>query len=514
MTAPDTTTDGTFTSRLKTAQGLAAALPRGLLIDGRWVAGVEGRTLDVEDPALACTVTRVAAAGPTDVAAAVAAAQAALATGPWSRMAGRDRMRLLMVWADLIEARRDEAILLETLDAGGVFDTLRTTDIPMAIAALRDAASWAGKIAGDMPMTPPGAEALAFSLREPVGVVGVITPWNAPLLMATKKIAAALAAGCTVVLKPSEMTPLTALWLGARAQEAGLPPGVLNILPGDGACGAALVEHPKVRMISFTGSTRVGRQIMTASAAGNLKRFVLELGGKSPVIVLPDADPRRAAEAIARELSFKTGQYCAAGTRAYVARAVFDEVRDRLSTTLADLRPGHGLDPATGLGPLISARQRDRVAAMVTAAGREGAETLWQGRTADLPGHFYAPVVLGNTRPGMAIHDEEVFGPVLCLNPVADDLSTDDLARLANASRYGLAARIWTGDLATGLRLARLIEAGTVTINGGSGDSTLPFGGFKESGMGRENGREGVLAHTELKTVRLALPQAREGDRG
>jgi phenylacetaldehyde dehydrogenase len=307
-----------------------------------------------------------------------------------------------------------------------------------------------------------------------------------------------------VVLKPAELAPLSVLRLGALVLEAGFPPGVVNVVVGEGdVAGRALIEHPAVRMVSFTGSTRVGREVVAASARGNLKRFVLELGGKSPVLVFADADLEAASAAIAREIVFKSGQYCGAGTRLFVERPVFGEVVEAVAARLEGFRMGSGLGGAD-FGPLISERQRARVVGLVEAAVAAGAEPRLAGGVAG-PGHFHAPVLLTGAGRGMGVYDEEVFGPVLCARPFEPGVAPEVLAAEANDTDYGLSAKVWTRDVGRVLRLARLLQAGNVLVNGGGGEKALPFGGFKLSGFGRENGREGIHAFTELKTVRIGI---------
>jgi phenylacetaldehyde dehydrogenase len=344
-----------------------------------------------------------------------------------------------------------------------------------------------------------------YTLREPVGVVGAITPWNVPFAMEVQKIAPAIAAGCTVVLKPAELTPLTAVRLGQLIQEVGFPPGVVNIVTGFGdPAGKALVAHPDVDKISFTGSTLVGKSIL-AAAAGNLKRVSLELGGKSPVIVFPDADLERATAAAAEGIFRNAGQICVAGSRLYVHKDVFDRVVDGVVDRASKLKVGVGLAPETQMGPLISQKQLDRVSSYISSGSEEGAHVVVGGKRIEGQGYFMQPTVLAQTNRAMRVVREEIFGPVVCAMPI-DDADLDRIARIANDTDYGLSSNIWTRDISVAHKLARRIKAGTVRINGGVGlDSALPFGGYKQSGWGRENGREGIEAYTETKTVSVAL---------
>lgn len=395
--------------------------------------------------------------------------------------------------------------MLESLDGGNPLASLRRIDIAMAIDSLRTIAGWSDKIAGEVPMVPARAGGMSYVLREPVGVVGAITPWNAPFLMAVHKIAPALAMGCTVVLKPAELTPLSALRLGELVMEAGFPAGVLNIVTGFGpGAGQALAEHPDVNKLSFTGSTRVGRSILAASGI-NMKRVTLELGGKSPVIVMPDADIDRAADHVANEITFKTGQYCAAGTRLLVHASVHDSFMAAVSRALSIKRVGAGLDPETDMGPIISQSQLERVLSYVEQARSDGATVALGGERLDRPGYFVAPTILSEVSPTMSVFRDEIFGPVLSATRFEDAADLDAIAASANDSDYGLAAKIWTHDISAAHGLARRIQAGSIAVNGGGPGGRLPFGGFKQSGLGREGGREGMLAYTEVKSVSIGF---------
>lgn len=480
------------------------AVPQQLLIDGEWVAARSGRTFDVLNPATGGLLSTAAAGDAVDVDLAVQAARRALESGPWARMSHAGRRNLLWKLADAIEAHADELATLESLDNGMPFAMARGITGTSAPECLRCFAGWAGKVGGET-LTVNQPDHHIYTLREPVGVVGAITPWNVPFAMEVQKLAPALAAGCTVVLKPAELTPLTAVRLGELVCEVGFPPGAVNIITGFGdPAGKALVEHPEVDKISFTGSTRVGRSIL-AAAAGNLKRVSLELGGKSPVLIFPDADLARATEAAADGIFRNAGQICVAGSRLYVHKEVFERVMGGVVDRAATLKPGSGLDPTTQMGPLVSQAQLERVSGYVQSGREEGAEVVVGGEPVGGRGYFMQPTVLAQTTRSMRVVREEIFGPVVCAMPI-DDADLERIARIANDTDYGLAASIWTQNISLAHKLARRIKAGTVRINGGVGlDASVPFGGYKQSGWGRENGREGIEAYTEIKSVSVAL---------
>lgn len=476
-----------------------------LLIDGKWVPAQSGSTLDVLDPSTGKPIAKVAAGDAADIDLAVKAARKAFSSGPWPSMTHAQRNRLIMKLAELVEAHADELALLESLDGGNPLRTVRHVDINMAIESLRYYAGWTTKITGETALSSAQSKSFSYTLREPIGVVGAITPWNAPFLMAVNKISPALAVGCTVVLKPAELAPLTAIRLGELALEAGLPPGVLNIVTGYGhTAGQALVDHPDVNKISFTGSTRTGKAIL-AGAAGNMKRVTLELGGKSPVIIFPDADIEAATQATSSTIFFKTGQFCMAGTRLFAHRKVYDRVVEGFASRAQKLKIGPGIAPDTEMGPIISEKQLDRVMSYIDAGSTAGAEIVTGGKRIDREGYFVQPTLLANVRPDMSVFQDEIFGPVLCVTPFSDNDELDEIARLANETMYGLAAYIWTSNLSVAHQLARKISAGLVTINGGTREQPMPFGGFKQSGIGREGGRDGVEAYTELKIVAIGL---------
>jgi phenylacetaldehyde dehydrogenase len=476
-----------------------------LLIDGQWRDALDGQTLDIVNPCDGQVIASAAAGGAADIDAAVIAARRAFGQGPWPAMKPAQRARLLWRLAELIDLHGDELAHLETLNTGKPVKMARMFDVALSAECLRYHAGWCTKLEGATRATSLPGEWHTYTLREPVGVAGLIVPWNVPLPMAVGKIAPALAAGCTAVLKPAELTPLTALRLGELVLEAGFPPGVVNIVTGLGPeAGQALVDHPGVDKLSFTGSTAVGQRIL-ASAAGNLKRLSLELGGKSPVFIFPDADLDRATDAAARGIFANAGQVCAAGSRLFVHRSVFDRVVQGVAERARALRVGPGYEPETEMGPLISERQRERVLGYIDSGRAEGAEALAGGAALPGPGYFVQPTVMVHTQPAMAMVRDEIFGPVLSTF-VFDDEDLDTLAGRGNDTVYGLSASVWTRDLARAHRMARRLKAGNIRINAAvAPDFAMPFGGVKLSGWGRENGREGVESFTELKSVAIHL---------
>jgi len=493
-------------SQIKTAAAYLGQRRKSLLIDGRAVASESSEYLPVHNPATGEIIAEIPDATPGDVDTAVQAARRAFENPAWSGMRPADRERLLLRFADLIEAHAEELATIETLNSGKLIGLARAVEVGGSVEFTRYMAGWATKIEGStlgVSMPPrPGGGYFAYTQKEPVGVVGAITPWNFPLSIAVWKTMSALACGCTVVLKPSEETPLTALRLGALGLEAGLPPGVLNVVTGRGpTAGAALASHPGIDKISFTGSTATGK-IIGKAAVGNMARISLELGGKSPVIVLDDCDPEVAAQGAVNAVFFNQGQVCTAGSRLYVQRKMFDQIVDRVVVKARALKIGHGIDPTTQIGPMVSSRHRGRVMSYLESGVAEGARVATGGKAPDGPGYFVEPTVLLNTRQGMRVVDEEIFGPVLCAMPF-DDI--DEAIRLANDTPYGLSASIWSRDIAKVHRLIPLLKAGIVWVNTHNMlDNNLPFGGFKQSGVGRELGRTAIEQFTETKSVCIA----------
>src|SRR5271154_4108591 len=481
--------------------------PRKMLINGRWVNAASGKIFPTYNPATGEVLAQVAEGDREDIEQAVRAARNAFDNGPWRRMTASERGRLIWKLADLLEQHTEEFGYIESLDNGKPLSVAKAADVPLAVDLFRYMAGWATKIEGNtiplsVPYTP-GAKYLAYTLREPVGVVGQIIPWNFPLLMAAWKLGPALATGCTVVLKPAEQTPLSALRLGDLIMEAGFPEGVVNIVPGYGeTAGAALAAHPDVDKVAFTGSTEVGKLIVHA-AAGNLKKVSLELGGKSPNVVFKDADLDSAIPGAASAIFFNQGQCCCAGSRLYVEKAVYDQVVEGIASQAKKINVGSGQDESTDMGPLVSVEQLNRVCGYLESGFSEGAKAVVGGGRHGDKGYFVKPTVLVNTNENMKVVQEEIFGPVVTAIPFSDPA---ELVTQANDSVYGLAAGVWTRDISKAHRLASQLRAGTVWINCYNiFDAALPFGGYKQSGWGREMGHEVLEQYTEVKAVCTAL---------
>ena len=479
------------------------ATPRQLFIDGAWVDAASGETFETPNPATGDPLATVASGGVEDIDRAVRAARRAFEDGPWTRLTTSERGRIIWRIGDLILDHLDELAQLETLDNGKPLGVASVADVPLAADLFHYMAGWATKIEGNtidisVPYVP-GANFHAYTLREPVGVVGQIIPWNFPLLMAAWKLGPALAAGNCVILKPAEQTPLSALRLAELIAEAGMPDGVVNVVTGFGeTAGAALAAHDDVDKVAFTGSTEVGKLIVQA-AAGNLKKLTLELGGKSPNIVFSDADPEQSIAGAANGIFFNHGQCCVAGSRLFIQEDRFDEVVNGVAEIAKSIKLGDGMDPETQMGPLVSDEQLQRVTGFLESGKSDGATAVTGGGRHGNRGYFVEPTVLTGTTADMRVVREEIFGPVVVAAPFQ---SLDEIARVANDTPYGLGAGIWTRDISKAHALAKKLRAGTVWINCYNVfDAALPFGGYKQSGWGREMGHEALEAYTEVKAV-------------
>ncbi|PYX32824.1 MAG: betaine-aldehyde dehydrogenase [Acidobacteria bacterium] len=477
--------------------------PRKMLIDGKWVNSVSGKTFPTYNPATGEVLAQIAEGDKQDVDIAVKAARKAFESGPWSKMSATQRSKLIWKLGDLLEQNVEQFALLETLDNGKPLAVARAADVPLAADLFRYMAGWANKLEGttiplSVPYTPK-AKYLAYTLREPVGVIAQIIPWNFPLLMAAWKLGPALAAGNTIILKPAEQTPLTALLLGELIMEAGFPDGVVNIVPGYGeTAGAALAAHDDVDKVAFTGSTEVGKLIVHA-ATGNLKKVTLELGGKSPNVVFKDADLDSAIAGSASAIFFNQGQTCCAGSRLFVERSAFDQVVEGVSAQAKKIKVGSGLEADTTMGPLVSDEQLRRVVKYMDIGMAEGARAMTGGKKIGEKVYFVEPTVLVDTKDDMKVVQEEIFGPVVVATPFD---TPEELASRANNTVYGLAAGIWTKDLSKAHRTAAALRAGTVWINCFNiFDAALPFGGYKQSGWGREMGKDVLELYTQTKAV-------------
>ncbi|MGQ0656965.1 MAG: aldehyde dehydrogenase family protein [Chromatiales bacterium] len=493
---------------LSNAVSAFIAKPKQLLIDDKWVPAVSGRTFEVTNPATGKVVAHVAEGDKEDVDRAVKAARRAFESGPWATMSPSDRGKLIHRIGDLIAKYNDELAELEALDNGKPVSVARAADVPLSADMFHYMSGWCTKIEGKtIPLSvlyTPGVRYHSYTRPEPIGVVGQIIPWNFPLLMAAWKLAPVLATGCTAVLKIAEETPLSGLRLGEILQEAGLPPGVVNIITGFGeTAGAALAAHPGVEKVAFTGSTEVGKLIVKA-AANDLKKVTLELGGKSPNIILRDADLDVAIPGASSAIFFNHGQCCCAGSRLYAEQGVFDKVVAGIADFARNIKLGPGLDPATQMGPMVSDIQQSRVCGYLESGLQEGARAVTGGKKREGGGYFVEPTVLIDTKPNMKVVKEEIFGPVVIAMPFKG--LDEELVSHANDTPYGLAAGIWTSDVSKAHALAAQLKAGTVWVNCYNiFDAALPFGGYKQSGWGREMGEAVLNNYLETKAVTIRL---------
>ncbi len=473
-----------------------------LLINNRWIPSASGKTFATINPSTGEEICQIAEADRADVDKAVAAARAAFEHGPWRKATASERGRLLHRLADLIETHADELARLEALDNGKPVAVARAVDVPKTVGCYRYFAGWADKIQGKT--IPIDGNFFCYTRHEPVGVVGQIIPWNFPMLMQAWKLAPALATGNTVVLKPAEQTPLTALRIGELIVEAGFPEGVVNLLPGYGpTAGAAIANHMDVDKIAFTGSTEVGHLVMEAAAKSNLKRVTLELGGKSPNIVFGDVDLDEAVEGAHFGLFFNHGQCCCAGSRVFVEQKIYDQFVEKSSARARNRTVGDPFDPKTEQGPQVDEAQFDKVMGYIESGKREGAHMVCGGERVGDRGYFVQPTVFADVQDDMAIAREEIFGPVMSIIPFK---SVDEVVERANRTTYGLAAAVWTRDITKAHAIADRVRAGTVWVNCYNVlDTRAPFGGFKQSGIGRELGEYGLQQYTEVKTVTIKL---------
>ncbi len=470
------------------------------LVGGRWLLGDGGEAKSILDPATGSGISQVAPTSTAQADLAVEAAREAFRDRRWSGQTPAYKQRVLLRVAELIERDAQTLAELETLNGGKLYAAALHGEVAHAAETFRYYAGWCTKLPGaTFDPSVPGQRFHGLIRNEPVGIAVQIVPWNGPLVMAAWKLAPALAAGCSCLLKPAEITPLTALYLGRLLLEAGVPEGVVSILPGPGGkLGQHLARHPQVNKVSFTGSTEVGKQLL-ADARGNLKRLSLELGGKSPVLIFADADLPRAIAGAADAIFANAGQVCVAGSRVYVQRSVYQDVLDGLAEAASGLKLGPGLDPESQMGPLVSASHRESVHALVQSGVSEGAELVTGGEPLAGEGFFYRPTVFAGAGEDMRINREEVFGPVVTVMPFD---TTEEALRQANRSRYGLAASVWTRDLARGHEIAESLESGIVWINShGIPELSMPIGGYKQSGWGREHGLEGLKIYMETKSI-------------
>ena len=497
-----TTIDRTQREYSAEAKAFLARKPQ-LFINGEWVDSSHDKVLEVEDPSNGKIVAHIVDASDKDVDRAVAAAKAAYDDNRWYGLPPMVRERTMIRFADLLERDADLFAELEAIDNGKPKGMAGAVDIPGAISQIRFMAGWASKSGGQViqPYTMPTGMVFSYTVKEPVGVCAQIVPWNFPLLMACLKIAPAVAAGCTTILKPAEQTSLTALKLADLVQEAGFPAGVINIITGNGhTAGDRMVKHPDVSKVAFTGSTEIGK-VINKNATDTMKRVTLELGGKSPVVVMPDVDVATTAPGVAGAIFFNSGQVCVAGSRLFAHKSVFDEVLEGMSQTADFWAPRASLDPAAHMGPLVSKEQYEKVMGYIDAGKRDGASVVMGG---DSPGGYYVnPTILADVNPQMSVVREEIFGPVVVAQRFED---LDEVAKMANDTCFGLGAGVWTKDVSAMHRLASKIKSGTVWGNCHAMiDTALPFGGYKESGLGREQGQQGLDAYQETKTVIIQL---------
>ena len=500
-----TTIDRTQREYSDAAKQALARAPQ-LFINGEWVDSSGSETIDVEDPSSGKVISRFVEATDKDIDRAVAAARTAFDDGRWRNMPPIAREKVMHRLADLIEEHADELAELEAIDVGKPKGMAGVVDVPGSAAHFRYMAGWAGKLGGETqaPYSMPGGTMFSYTMKEPVGVCAQIVPWNFPLLMACQKIAPVLASGCTSVLKPAEQTSLTALRLADLIAQAGVPAGVVNIVTGNGhAAGDRLVRHPDVDKVAFTGSTEIGK-LISRNAADRLKHITLELGGKSPVVVMPDIDIATAAPGVSQAIFFNSGQVCVAGSRLYAHKSVFDKVVEGMAATSDFWAPRPSLDPDAHMGPLVSKEQHERVLGYIEAGKRDGASVLMGGDVPSSDGGYYVnPTILTDVNPQMSVVREEIFGPVVVAQRFED---LDEVVKDANDTQYGLAAGVWTRDASAAHRIASKLQAGTVWVNCHAMlDPALPFGGYKESGVGHELGRLGLEAYLDTKTVMMKL---------